>query len=156
LSKNGSFFKQIVFKTLKTLLSGEQNTRKVLPKSYQKENIVFFGETENILTRHNNFKTANKMNKKRKLDAVEFGTSVRGQYIMGQALAYAIRHIESQPEKEQEISNMEDMRFLGESLFQPFFEIHFNEKAKKDWKDDILASYDKKTSQNFSKQIGDE
>lgn len=96
------------------------------------------------------------MNKKRKLDAVEFGTSVRGQYIMGQALAYAIRHIESQPEKEQEISNMEDMRFLGESLFQPFFEIHFNEKAKKDWKDDILASYDKKTSQNFSKQIGDE
>ena len=48
----------VVFKTLKTLLSGEQNTRKVLPKSYQKENIVFFGETENILTRHNNFKTA--------------------------------------------------------------------------------------------------
>ena len=50
-------------------------------------------------------------------DAVEFLQSIRGQFIVGQALVLAIEEITSRPEVEQEPSNVADMEFLVDNLF---------------------------------------
>ena len=60
--------------------------------------------------------TDEKHEKKRR-DATTLLNSVRGQYIIGQALYLAIESIEARPEHEQEPSNVADMRLLMEGLF---------------------------------------
>ena len=46
--------------------------------------------------------------------AEELFKSVRGRYLIGQALAYAIKYImEEQPEEEREESNAADMALIG-------------------------------------------
>jgi len=50
--------------------------------------------------------------------AIEFLESFRGRYIIGQALYYAIQQLESiQPEVLQEKSNIADMKYLRDELF---------------------------------------
>ena len=49
--------------------------------------------------------------------AAAFLTSARGTYIVSQALELAIREIESRPQMEQEPSNVLDMRYLRQSIF---------------------------------------
>ena len=70
---------------------------------------------------------------KRKEAAVALFKSVRGRYIIGQALAYAIDQIMEQPKAEREVSNAADMHFLGENLFDVGFKVwasgeYINEK----------------------------
>jgi len=51
-------------------------------------------------------------------DAIEFLMSGRGRYIMAQALHYGIQSLESvEPEVMQEKSNIEDMKYLRDNLF---------------------------------------
>ena len=51
-------------------------------------------------------------------EAIEFLGSVRGQYIMGQALQLAIESLESvEPEVMREFSNISDMKFIRDNLF---------------------------------------
>ena len=51
-------------------------------------------------------------------EAIEFLGSMRGQYIMGQALQLAIESLESvEPEVMREISNISDMKFIRDNLF---------------------------------------
>ena len=45
--------------------------------------------------------------------AAELSKSVRGRYLMGQALAYAITYIMQQPKVEREESNAADMALIG-------------------------------------------
>lgn len=61
---------------------------------------------------------ANKNNttKPTKTEAVQFAQSLRGQYILGQALAIASETLKKAEYPES--SNISDMEFLGESLFQ--------------------------------------
>ena len=51
-------------------------------------------------------------------NALNFLSSFRGRYIIGQALYYAIEAMESvQPEYLQEKSNISDMKYLRDELF---------------------------------------
>ena len=51
-------------------------------------------------------------------NAMRFLVSFRGRYIIGQALYYAIKEMESvEPEIHQEKSNNEDMKYLRDELF---------------------------------------
>jgi len=61
--------------------------------------------------------------------AIEFLMSGRGKYIMAQALHYGIQSLESvEPEVMQEKSNIEDMKYLRDNLFNypdALFEIEY-------------------------------
>lgn len=46
-----------------------------------------------------------------------FARSLRGQYIIGQALAVAIETMKKIPSPHTEVSNIEDMEFLLEHLY---------------------------------------
>lgn len=46
--------------------------------------------------------------------------SIRGQYVIGQALAIAYKALVNAPHPYRETSNAEDMRLIG-LLFEPFF-----------------------------------
>jgi len=50
--------------------------------------------------------------------------SPRGQYIVGQALAVAVKELTKVEEKLRETSNISDMQFLGESLFKAGYVTH--------------------------------
>tara|TARA_R100000789_G_scaffold72517_1_gene68270 strand:+ start:362 stop:601 length:240 start_codon:yes stop_codon:yes gene_type:complete len=51
-------------------------------------------------------------------DAIKFLQSFRGRYIIGQALFYAIKELKSvEPDVHQEKSNISDMEYLKEELF---------------------------------------
>jgi len=51
-------------------------------------------------------------------EAIEFFLSTRGQYIVAQALHYAIKTLESvEPAIMRENSNIDDMKFFQENLF---------------------------------------
>ena len=50
-------------------------------------------------------------------EVVEFFSSMRGRYIIGQALQLAIEVLESVPEPMTEVSNISDMKFLRDNLF---------------------------------------
>ena len=52
--------------------------------------------------------------------AYEFACSVRGQYILSQALHYAIEALQAVPEERQEKSNISDMMELRECVFGLF------------------------------------
>ena len=50
-------------------------------------------------------------------DAMKFLVSMRGRYIVAQALFHAIKNMEGVPSPWKEVSNIADMRFLQETLF---------------------------------------
>lgn len=55
---------------------------------------------------------------------LKFLGTPRGQYIVGQALAIAVKELEKVDEKLQEKSNITDMKFLGENLFKAGYVTH--------------------------------
>jgi len=62
--------------------------------------------------------------------ALEFYVSPRGQYIMAQALYYAIRAMKSvEPEVMQEKSNIADMEYIREHLFSTFPDMIFQTQS---------------------------
>ena len=52
-----------------------------------------------------------------KQEAITFGNSIRGQYIIGQALYYAIKALEDVPKPFREISNISDMDYIRKNLY---------------------------------------
>ena len=52
-----------------------------------------------------------------KENAVEFASSIRGQYILSQALCLAIEKLNETPEPMQETSNISDMKYLLDNIF---------------------------------------
>jgi hypothetical protein len=52
--------------------------------------------------------------------AIEFASSMRGQYIISQALWLAIEKLNEQPENRREVSNISDMELLLDNLFPMF------------------------------------
>lgn len=57
-------------------------------------------------------------------EVLKFLGSPRGQYIVGQALAIAVKELEKVDEGLQEKSNIQDMKFLGENLFKAGYATH--------------------------------
>jgi len=55
--------------------------------------------------------------------AIEFAQSMRGVYILSQALHYGIKELSKVKGVHKEISNIEDMKFLKKHLFYIFFDI---------------------------------
>ena len=53
-------------------------------------------------------------------ETMEFASSVRGQYIISQALCLAIEKLNEQPENRREVSNISDMELLLDNLFPMF------------------------------------
>ena len=51
------------------------------------------------------------------IDPIEFAQSMRGRYIIAQALYLPIQIIETQPPEKQAWSNKEDLKFLLESFY---------------------------------------
>jgi len=49
--------------------------------------------------------------------AMEFATSLRGQYILSQALSVAIEKMKEVPENMREVSNISDMEYLRDEIF---------------------------------------
>ena len=49
--------------------------------------------------------------------AEEFAESLRGHYIIGQALFYAIQELEKVSAPFTEVSNIEDMKYLKKNLY---------------------------------------
>ena len=68
-----------------------------------------------------------------KAEALDFFFSTRGNYIMAQALHYAIEALESvEPKVMRELSNIADMKFLQEKLFTGFPSELFDVEAQKE------------------------
>ena len=57
-------------------------------------------------------------------DALKFLGTPRGQYIVGQALAVAVKEMEKVEPALQEKSNIADMKFLGTNLFKAGYVTH--------------------------------
>ncbi len=57
-------------------------------------------------------------------DALKFLGTPRGQYIVGQALAIAVKELEKVESALQEKSNISDMKFLGTNLFKAGYVTH--------------------------------
>jgi hypothetical protein len=62
-------------------------------------------------------------------NATRFLNTVRGKYIVGQALAVAIKQLSSVPEPHKEKSNIRDMIFLLDNVF-PLGKIFFKTKEQ--------------------------
>lgn len=62
--------------------------------------------------------------------AIKFMQSFRGQYIIGQALFYAIKELKSVEEAYQEKSNIEDMKYLRDELFSFPDEMYVSQSVK--------------------------
>ena len=60
----------------------------------------------------------------RQQEAIKLMGSPRGQYIIGQALALAVKALEKVEDKLQEKSNIQDMKFMGEAIFMAGFVTH--------------------------------
>ena len=52
--------------------------------------------------------------------AFRFSTGLRGRYVIAQALHHAINLMESVPSPHTELSDIEDMKYLRETLFNTF------------------------------------
>ena len=60
--------------------------------------------------------------------AKDFATSMRGQYILSQALCLAIEKMkEVEPEHMREVSNISDMEYLRDELFPIYKAVQENE-----------------------------
>lgn len=67
-------------------------------------------------------------------DAKKFASSIRGQYIVSQALAIAIDQLEEVDPPMQEKSNIADMKFLRNYLYHLYVEpMYSKEEAQKMW-----------------------
>jgi len=55
-------------------------------------------------------------------------SSMRGRLIMGQALAIASKVIMKREHPYKEESNAADMKFIGEELFSPFYNMYTGEE----------------------------
>jgi hypothetical protein len=63
--------------------------------------------------------------KQQRSEAIDFLGSLRGNYIVGQALAIAIQQLESvHPPEMRELSNISDMKYLAENLFSIGYASH--------------------------------
>ena len=71
----------------------------------------------------------NKINNMSKDEAVKFASSMRGQYIISQALFTAIETMEKVPEVEREESNISDMKYLMDTLFPIFKAVNQAQKS---------------------------
>lgn len=60
-------------------------------------------------------------------EAAIFLSSMRGSFVVGEALYIAIQELESNPDESGSISDIADMRYLMESLFPMYAEV---QKAK--------------------------
>jgi hypothetical protein len=57
--------------------------------------------------------------------AIGFLNSMRGRYIVAQALSVAIKTLSAVPPPHTEVSNIADMEYIRENIFDfPFEEIH--------------------------------
>ena len=67
-------------------------------------------------------------------EAIEFAESLRGNYILGQALHYAIKELEKVPVPYREVSNISDMKYLRDNLYN-FPDDYYNvsDEVKKAW-----------------------
>jgi|TARA_R100000093_G_scaffold14479_4_gene8268 hypothetical protein len=65
-------------------------------------------------------------------NAMELLDSLRGHYIVGQALSLAIKEIESRPFQEQEPSNVADMTLLRDELFPMYKDVEDATQEAKD------------------------
>jgi len=82
------------------------------------------GSMAEKISEHANEHKANQESKAHEHDkAVEFLGSIRGRYIMAQALHYAIEALDSVEGVHKEISNLDDMRYLRDELFNLPIEI---------------------------------
>ena len=64
-------------------------------------------------------------------DAIKFLQSFRGRYIIGQALFYAIKELKSvEPDVHQEKSNISDMEYLRDELFDFPDEMYSSQSVK--------------------------
>ena len=54
--------------------------------------------------------------------------SMRGNVIIGQALAIAVKALRQVDSPFREVSNIEDMEMLGETLFQPWYSMTVEDK----------------------------
>ncbi len=61
--------------------------------------------------------------------AEEFANSMRGQFILSQALCLAIEELEEVEGPMQEKSNISDMSYLVEEMFPMYVGIHVRAKA---------------------------
>ena len=68
---------------------------------------------------------------KNKEKAARFLVSLRGQYIISQALTKAIEVMKKEPIVHREPSNIADMKFLIDNLFPLFY---VTQKAEKEWR----------------------
>ena len=67
-----------------------------------------------------------------KNNAMELLDSLRGHYIVGQALSLAIKEIEARPFQEQEPSNVSDMKLLRDELFPMYKDVEDATQEAKD------------------------
>ena len=70
--------------------------------------------------------TVGKKEQEQRQKAIHFAQSIRGQFILSQALSTAIAVMDK--EEYPEISNIEDMKFLRENLFHLFQKISADKK----------------------------
>ena len=62
----------------------------------------------------------NKEDREKRKEALDFALSLRGQYIISQALHYAIGELSKA--EYPELSNIDDMLYLKENFFNLFFD----------------------------------
>ena len=67
--------------------------------------------------------------KEKKLFAQRLCMSERGRYIIGQALAYAVRDMKRAEPEYREYSNIEDMEIIGSMLFSAWYD-HYSTDTK--------------------------
>lgn len=71
------------------------------------------------------------MGRKKKKDvAIGLATSMRGQWIIGRALRKAYLQMDESPIERKEVSDMSDMKLIGEELF--FVGWHLEDVVQKD------------------------
>ena len=75
-------------------------------------------EREKVMSEEEKIERRNWMSKEQKvLTARKLFASMRGQYIIGQALYVAIKELDKVPGAMKEVSNIEDMKLLMHTLF---------------------------------------
>ena len=62
--------------------------------------------------------------------AIEFASSMRGQYILSQALWHAIVKLNEVPEPMKEESNISDMEFLLDEVFPMYKEVQLAQQGE--------------------------
>ena len=69
--------------------------------------------------------------------AMEFLNSIRGRYIVSQALSIAIRQLKAVKPPHTEVSNIADMEFLHKNLF-PIYQFEIMEITPKQFKEMMI------------------